>query len=173
MCVRTAFNLDYYTEVQDLNYLNEMLDQDAERVPRGKKFSQLNKAICELIEDFGLVSFETLCVEDKQSMAKLVKAVDDALGYHSSYSRQHGEGEDGEDEAPGFDMSQFVRSLDAGSGLSRNSQALDVQERWIDSRDVFDDAERAEWEKEGRIAKQQERQQQPSQDDSETHRQQR
>jgi GPN-loop GTPase len=57
--VLTAFNLDFYTEVKDLDYLVPLLEQDR----RTRKFSQLNKVICEIIEDFGLVSFETLCVE--------------------------------------------------------------------------------------------------------------
>lgn len=54
-----AFNLEFYTEVQDLDRLEPLLDAD----PRTKKFSQLNRVICELVEDFSLVSFETLCVE--------------------------------------------------------------------------------------------------------------
>jgi hypothetical protein len=54
-----AFNLEYYTEVQDLDRLEPLLDKD----PRTKKFSELNRLICEIVEDFSLVSFETLCVE--------------------------------------------------------------------------------------------------------------
>lgn len=54
-----ALNLDFYTEVKDLDYLVPLLEQDR----RTRKFSQLNRVICEIIEDFGLVSFETLCVE--------------------------------------------------------------------------------------------------------------
>jgi len=54
-----AFKLDFYAHVQDLSYLLEHLNES----PRTKKFRALNEAICELIEDFGLVSFETLAVE--------------------------------------------------------------------------------------------------------------
>ncbi|KAG8751635.1 hypothetical protein FRC14_007715 [Serendipita sp. 396] len=50
------FNLDYYTEVQDLSYLENSL-------PQGTKFSTLNIRISELVQDFGLVGFETLAVE--------------------------------------------------------------------------------------------------------------
>ncbi|KAK4700844.1 GPN-loop GTPase, partial [Phenoliferia sp. Uapishka_3] len=92
------FNLDYYTEVQDLEQLVPLLEAD----PRTRKFSELNRIICELVEDFGLVSFETLCVEvlallfltscivpliihcvrqDKDSMLHLVRVIDQALGY--------------------------------------------------------------------------------------------
>ena len=55
------FNLDFYTEVQDLHYLQYELEKDP-RTWTGK-FTALNKAICEIIEDFGLVGFQTLCVE--------------------------------------------------------------------------------------------------------------
>lgn len=54
-----AFNLDYYTQVQDLDYLLERLESET----RGKKFSALNRAIAELVEEYGLVSFHTLAVE--------------------------------------------------------------------------------------------------------------
>ena len=51
------FNLDFYTEVQDLSYLENSLSQSSPR------YRALNMAICSLIEDFGLVGFETLAVE--------------------------------------------------------------------------------------------------------------
>jgi hypothetical protein len=53
----TDFNLDYYTEVQDLSYLEDALSSASPR------YRALNMAICELIEDFSLVGFETLAVE--------------------------------------------------------------------------------------------------------------
>jgi len=43
--------------VQDLSYLESALSSASPR------YSALNMAICELIEDFGLVGFETLAVE--------------------------------------------------------------------------------------------------------------
>ena len=51
------FNLDFYTEVQDLSYLENTLSSLSPR------FKALNMAICSLIEDYGLVGFETLAVE--------------------------------------------------------------------------------------------------------------
>lgn len=54
---RADFNLDFYTEVQDLSYLENALTSATPR------FKELNMAICSLIEDFGLVGFETLAVE--------------------------------------------------------------------------------------------------------------
>ena len=55
----SAFKLDFYAQVQDLSYLLEHLNTSH----RTKRYSALNAAICDLIEDFGLVSFETLAVE--------------------------------------------------------------------------------------------------------------
>lgn len=54
-----AFNLDYYTDVQDLDQLLPLLESDK----RTAKFAHLNRLICEIVEDFSLVNFETLCVE--------------------------------------------------------------------------------------------------------------
>lgn len=58
-CCYQDFSLEYYTEVMDLSYLLESLNADA----FGKKYQKLNKALCDLIEDFSLVGFYTLCVE--------------------------------------------------------------------------------------------------------------
>lgn len=52
------FNLDFYTEVQDLTYLENSLS--ASSPPR---FASMNMAIISLIEDYSLVGFETLAVE--------------------------------------------------------------------------------------------------------------
>ena len=51
------FNLDFYTEVQDLSYLENTLNTVSPR------FTELNMAFISVIEDFGLVGFETLAVE--------------------------------------------------------------------------------------------------------------
>jgi len=53
------FDLRYYTEVQDLSYLLDNLNQQS----RTDKFKALNKAMVELVEEYGLVGFETLAVE--------------------------------------------------------------------------------------------------------------
>jgi hypothetical protein len=52
------FNLDFYTEVQDLSYLENTLSSS---VP--PRFAALNMAMVSLIEDYSLVGFETLAVE--------------------------------------------------------------------------------------------------------------
>ncbi|KAJ1878232.1 hypothetical protein LPJ71_011033, partial [Coemansia sp. S17] len=71
------FSLEYYTSVMDLDYLLFHLN---EREP-SSRFGDLNKVICELIEDYSLVGFSTLCITDKHSVASLLKEVDKANGY--------------------------------------------------------------------------------------------
>lgn len=51
------FNLDFYTEVQDLSYLENALNASSPR------HVALNMALCSVIEDYSLVGFETLAVE--------------------------------------------------------------------------------------------------------------
>lgn len=74
---KLAFNLDFYTDVQDLSYLQQHLDQD----PRSAKYRKLTKELCEVIEDYGLVNFTTLDIQDKESVGNLVKLIDKSNGY--------------------------------------------------------------------------------------------
>ncbi|KAI4331926.1 hypothetical protein L6164_016872 [Bauhinia variegata] len=74
---KLAFNLDFYTDVQDLSYLQYHLDQD----PRSAKYRKLTKELCEVIENFSLVNFTTLDIQDKESVGNLVKLIDKSNGY--------------------------------------------------------------------------------------------
>jgi len=71
------FQLDFYTDVLDLKYLNSFLDKD----PRLSRFSQLNKAIAGIVEDYSLVSFTPLNIMDKYSVGELLKKIDKSNGY--------------------------------------------------------------------------------------------
>ncbi|KAK9862867.1 hypothetical protein WJX84_005745 [Apatococcus fuscideae] len=72
-----AFNLDFYTEVQDLSYLVKSM----EGTLFAKRFQKLTEGLCEVVEDFGLISFTPLMVEDKESMKQVLALVDKATGY--------------------------------------------------------------------------------------------
>ncbi|NXU77327.1 GPN2 GTPase, partial [Oreotrochilus melanogaster] len=74
---KLAFNLDYYTEVLDLSYLVEHLASD----PFFRNYRRLNEKLVEVIEDYSLVSFVPLNVQDKESMRQVMQAVDKANGY--------------------------------------------------------------------------------------------
>ncbi|GJX10833.1 GPN-loop GTPase QQT1, partial [Tanacetum coccineum] len=58
---KLAFNLDFYTDVEDLSYLQDHLDQD----PCSSKYRKLTKKLC----------------EDKESVTNLVKLIDKTNGY--------------------------------------------------------------------------------------------
>ena len=131
------FNLDFYTEVQDLSYLLPHLSSSTTNpTPLDEKFQGLNKAIIELVEEFALVGFETLAVEDKRSMMTLLQAIDRAGGY--AFGGAGGTG-DGVWQTV---MREGFRGMNIG----------EVQERWIDRREEFDEMERKEREEERRKA---------------------
>lgn len=145
------FNLDYYTEVQDLDYLLPHLEAeqngttvsailadpsgDPARTFPETKFTALNRALIGLIQDFGLIGFETLAVEDKTSMTNLVHAIDRASGYVF-----------GTDKG----TNESVWRVAMREGWGGKIDVRDVQERWIDRRDELDELERKQWEEEAK-----------------------
>nr|POE74043.1 gpn-loop gtpase 2 [Quercus suber] len=151
------FNLDFYTEVQDLSQLLPALEAEQRGLvlsdsTRGDgaadhtKFSALNSALISLVEDFGLVGFETLAVEDKASMASLLHAVDRASGY--AFAGARATDEDGRtlnDEA-----SVWAQAM--SEQWQGKMDIRDVQERWIERKEEIDEAEQKAWEEEARLA---------------------
>ena len=129
------FNLDFYTEVQDLNYLLPHLESESPMFTTGK-FSALNTAVTELVEEFGLVQFETLAVEDKRSMMSLLQAIDRASGYAFG-------------SAEGANDTVWQVAVREGMGAM---DVRDVQERWLDAKEAWDDKERQDWEAERKAA---------------------
>lgn len=127
------FNLDYYTEVHDLSYLLPHLENESP-ILKNPRFERLNKAIVELVEDFGLVGFETLAVEDKKSMMTLLQAVDRAGGY------AFGSAEGANDTVWQVAMREGAATMDI----------KDVQERWIDAKEEYDERQRKDWEEEAK-----------------------
>lgn len=117
---RLPMSLDFYTNVADLSFLQHHLNQD----PFMARFQQLNEAMCDLIEDFGLVGFETLCIQDKESVTKVIRAIDKAGGYVFG----------GLEEA---NESILMTAMRAGSEWE--STVHDVQERYMDSDDPHED----------------------------------
>ncbi|KIP08933.1 hypothetical protein PHLGIDRAFT_87418 [Phlebiopsis gigantea 11061_1 CR5-6] len=147
------FNLDFYTEVQDLSYLENALTASSPR------FKELNLAICSLIEDFGLVGFETLAVEDKESMLHLTHMIDKATGcvFVPPPNSQVPEGAVADAAAPPTRRPNEYSLLSSAMGPVRGPRGdvRDVQERWVDARDEYDAWEKVQWRKEG-LAVQQE-----------------
>ncbi|EEP79779.1 conserved hypothetical protein [Uncinocarpus reesii 1704] len=127
------FNLDFYTEVQDLSYLIPHLKEEGPFFA-GSKFDALNRTIIEVVQDFGLVAFETLAVEDKRSMMSLLQAIDRASGYAFG-------------TAEGANDTIWQVAVREGMGTI---DIKDVQERWLEAKDDWDEHERKNWEEEAK-----------------------
>mmetsp|Transcript_27413 Transcript_27413/g.52206 ORF Transcript_27413/g.52206 Transcript_27413/m.52206 type:complete len:307 (-) Transcript_27413:283-1203(-) len=82
-----AFNLDFYMDVQDLSYLVKYMEHSGGMM--SKRFKKLTAGLCELVEDFSLVSFHPLNIQDKESVEKLVALVDKSNGFVFAGLRQH------------------------------------------------------------------------------------
>ncbi|KAL1839786.1 hypothetical protein VTJ49DRAFT_1160 [Mycothermus thermophilus] len=128
------FNLDFYTEVQDLSYLIPSLEAEAPAM-RSEQFARLNQAIADLVSNFGLLSFEVLAVENKRSMMHLLRVIDRAGGY------VFGGAEGTNDTIWQVAMRNESSLLDG----------QDPQDRWIDNKEYWDEVERKEEEEQARI----------------------
>ncbi|KAI9660197.1 MAG: hypothetical protein M1831_003504 [Alyxoria varia] len=119
---------------------DHMQNPPSDTQPQNNKFTALNSAILDLIEDFSLVGFETLCVEDRTSMSQLLRTIDRASGYVFG-------GAEGAD-------SQTVWQLAVREGGGTGTMEVrDVEERWVTRRAEFDEMERNAWEEEGKVEK--------------------
>jgi len=74
---KLQFNLDYYTEVLDLDYLLDTFPEDNFT----KKYKRLNEALTGLINDYSLVNFLPVTVKSKERMLAASQVIDKANGY--------------------------------------------------------------------------------------------
>lgn len=118
-------SLEYYTEVQDLKYLTPLLEKESPTL-LGKNFVRLTEMIGEIIEQYGLVSFEVLSVENKRSMIHLLQVIDKANGYSFGSTEIGGD-------------SVWNEATRNGWGLDH--QDVTIHERWIDNKELYDDME--------------------------------
>lgn len=122
------FNLDFYTDVQDLSYLMPYLEEESPSL-RSDKFTRLHRAVANLIGNYGLIRFEVLAVEDKKSMMHLLRIIDRASGYVFG--------------AEGANDTVWQVAMRNESSLM---DVLDIQERWVEHKADYDKMERKEWE---------------------------
>jgi hypothetical protein len=71
---KLKFDISYYCEVQNLSYLFNKNEKD-------NKFVKMNKLLSEIVDDFSLVSFQTLNINDKNNLYNLLKIIDKSNGY--------------------------------------------------------------------------------------------
>lgn len=117
------FRLDYYTEVQELEYLEPYIERERSHMGTSR-FRRLTESISEIVSDFNLVFFEVLCVEDKESMIHLQSVVDKANGYIFGTSEIGGD-------------TVWAEATRQGVAISN----IDAQERWIDNKEHYDKLE--------------------------------
>lgn len=127
------FNLDFYTEVQDLSYLLPSLEQESPAL-RSEKFRALNEAVANLVESFAMVQFEALAVENKKSMMHLLRVIDRAGGYVFG-------------GAEGANDTVWQVAMRNESSML---QIEDIQERWVDQKDAYDELEMKEEEEQAK-----------------------
>ncbi|KAM4064656.1 conserved hypothetical ATP binding protein [Hirsutella rhossiliensis] len=132
------FNLEYYTDVDDLTYMTPYLEAESPAL-RSEKFGRLNEAVANMIESYGLVRYEVLAVENKKSMLHLLRVIDRAGGY------VFGGAEGANDTVWAVAMRNEASMLEVG----------DIQERWIDQKEEYDRMEREAEEEQARVAREQ------------------
>ena len=64
-------------QVADLSRLIKSMGDD----PFAKRYRKLSAALADVIEDFGLVSFQPLAIEEKESVERVLALADKATGY--------------------------------------------------------------------------------------------
>ena len=70
------FTPDFYLRAQGLENLTDAVESTLP--PR---FAKLTSALCELVEDYSLIGFAPLAIEDKESVANIVALTDKANGF--------------------------------------------------------------------------------------------
>jgi hypothetical protein len=172
------FNLDFYTEVHDLNYLLPHLDAEESRLPGPptaptpttaedvapaqdpaaaaappSRFAALNEAIVSLVSDFPLVAFEPLVVDDRASVSSVLRAADKALGYIAADPAAGAAAAAGVPADAVWSDTMWRDAVRADPAAQWGGlDVAEVQERWIDGREEADEREREAWREEGAAA---------------------
>lgn len=75
---KTDFGLDFYCDLLNLNYLVDTISDD----PFLAKFKKLTKSLAGVIEDYSLVSFIPLDINNAKSIIRVLRSVDRANGFY-------------------------------------------------------------------------------------------
>lgn len=71
--------LDFYMQAEDLSQLAHLMSASETAFP--PRFRKLTSALCEVVDDFGLLRFVPLAIEDKHAVRFLLHHIDKANGY--------------------------------------------------------------------------------------------
>ncbi len=153
------FNLDYFIECQELDRLlpfleglgetqDDGLDEEAKwrifddeeyRKAREKtrntrfykRYRKLHQELCEVVDDYSLLNYLPLDINDAESVGRLVARIDKCNGYMFTGRKKSGSGKENSKESNSIeDMFQCAMQVDSEWGYE---QIADVQERFMGS----------------------------------------
>jgi len=124
---------DYYLDAQNLQHLLISGDDNKKQQQGGgssrtldPKFYRLTEGLCELLEDFALVNFIPVAIEDGRSLNRLVKMIDKCLGYVPSIPATSTQGPMSASE----ERQAFIESLDQATSVDALG-SMDWQEHFL------------------------------------------
>lgn len=151
------FNLEFFTQCHDLHRLVDYLDSNplefmgeqnneeymddpeyiaAQQKTRTSKFSRkyrkLHHELCDVVEDFGLLSFLPLAIQDAESVGRVVARVDKCNGYvfvrenGGDSKMNHGDGAENNVKMQDMFSSAMVADSEWAPGV-----LSDVQEKYL------------------------------------------
>ncbi len=123
-----AFDLEYYTEVQDLHQLLPLLNQDV----RLKKFAQLNAALVDMIENFNLIGFYPLYIEDRDCMLNIARAIDKANGFVFGGLDENDAIHGAANRVGGLEDVSWIAEKYLGHGLEEDSESESSEHSEVD-----------------------------------------
>ncbi|EKX74187.1 ATP binding protein family member protein [Theileria equi strain WA] len=118
-----AYKLEYYTEANDLQELMVVL-RNGIHMPNQERFEKFTSTLCELIEDFNLVSFGTLDVQDNESIERVIRIIDRSSGYIANL---------GDSFPHNRNVYDFSFSNNITDDVYLKNNVADLQERYVDS----------------------------------------
>ena len=155
------YNLDFFTDCQDLNRLVNYVDsgtdhfQESEQVYADddeyqsartrtkssafyKRHIRLHSQLCEVIEDFSLLNFLPLNISDAESVGRVVARIDKCNGYVFVASNSKNNQTNSQRDV--HDMFQCAMQMDNGWGYE---QMTEIHERYLDLfKDNIDDLDK-------------------------------
>jgi len=110
------FNLDFYTDVLDPSRLLPFIEAE-QGGAFARRHAKLNEAVCELIDDFGLVHFGTLDIASRESVSHVLRSCDKAVGYIGGAGEGplpgvHSLDYEGDEERVGAVQERYMREAD-------------------------------------------------------------
>jgi GTPase SAR1 family protein len=124
-----AFNLDFYCQVSDLTYLLQHVEST--KTAWDQRHRKLTEALVDVIQDYSLVSFLPLSVNDPATVAEVLMHVDRAVSYVDSKKATEVMQEE----------KSNLNSIQSLMGLADRFGFLDVQEKYFPSADIEEEDE--------------------------------